>query len=146
MKLTEFEKLIKDCGQNGGLYENEEVLYEELPKLLTLIRQMKEALEFYANPESYKDQDNSCGDPECCTRFPYFPIEEDGGDNAKDALTALEQYEAVNDGSRTKQRDQICSRAESGERDSHRTLCGCDPATFNYDIMGEEDCLVRRGK
>ena len=43
-EVTELEKLIKDCGQNGGLYENEEVLYEELPKLPTLIRQMKEVL------------------------------------------------------------------------------------------------------
>ena len=125
MKLTELEKKCNGAIPEPWVYDNGIVYYDqgiqphiaelvdldsmdsnglliasarnELPKLLTLIRQMKEALEFYANPESYKDQDNSCGDPECCTRFPYFPIEEDGGDNAKDALTALEQYEADND-------------------------------------------------
>ena len=102
MKLTELEKIWEATELAHDLEDSQYVdftmtMKEELPKLLTLIRQMKEALEFYANPESYKDQDNSCGDPECCTRFPYFPIEEDGGDNAKDALTALEQYEDSHD-------------------------------------------------
>lgn len=49
---------------------------------------LRAALEWYADPEMYKDQDNSCGNPECCTPYPHIPAVEDEGERARTALAS----------------------------------------------------------
>lgn len=50
-------------------------------------KMLREALEFYAEEEHYKDRDNSCSDPECCGGpNPSFVVIDDSGEKARAAL------------------------------------------------------------
>lgn len=61
---------------------------DRFPYLFNKLNKYRAALEYYAHPSIYIDQDNSCGDPECCGGpWPSIPVvDQDGGATARAAL------------------------------------------------------------
>lgn len=58
-----------------------------------LIEKLVEALKFYASKSNWEDQENACGDPECCGYAPpNIPAHEDGGDLATEALAIAKAH------------------------------------------------------
>ena len=86
MDRETIERIREGC---AGVLTGGSLLSKDMHELCNLALdalRYKTALEFYADEESYKDQDNSCSDPGCCTPFPQIPVIHDDGDKARQAL------------------------------------------------------------
>jgi len=80
------DKLNWYCGQH-------EILTVKLMERDEVIRVTREALNFYADKNTYIDLDNSCSDPDCCTPFPYYKYEHEDncGDKARAAIALADK-------------------------------------------------------